>query len=156
MDRTDPTMAARRQRWNEQAASVLAELRTPPIYLPEPTESAEQQSLFQWAALQAGAFPDLSLLYHIPNGGARSKATAGRLKAEGVRAGVPDLCLPVPRGAHHGLYIELKRRHGSKVSPAQREWLDRLSAQGYDTAVCYGWEDAASTIMAYLRQEASA
>lgn len=128
----------------------------PPLYLPEPTESVEQQHLFQWAALQSGAFPELHMLYHIPNGGARSRATAGRLKAEGVKAGVPDLCLPVPRGTAHGLYIELKRRRGGKVSPAQREWLERLSARGYDTAVCYGWEDAAGRIMAYLLQEASA
>lgn len=129
---------------------------TPSLYMPEPTESVEQQHLFQWAALQAGAYPELNMLYHIPNGGARSKATAGRLKAEGVRAGVPDLCLPVPRGQYHGLYIELKRRRGGTTSPAQRDWLARLSARGYDTAVCHGWEDAAERIKAYLRQEASA
>jgi hypothetical protein len=128
----------------------------PPLYLPEPTESVEQQNLFQWAALQSSAHPEVAMLYHIPNGGARSKATAGRLKAEGVRAGVPDLCLPVPRGPYHGLYIELKRRHGGQVSPAQRDWLNRLRERGYAVSVCRGWEDAAQTIMAYLRQAVSA
>lgn len=133
-----------------------ARASVPPIYLQDPTESVEQQRLFQWAALQAASRPELEMLYHIPNGGARSKATAGRLKAEGVRAGVPDLCLPVPRAQYHGLYIELKRQHGGQTSPSQKDWLRRLSAQGYDTAVCHGWEDAASMIMAYLRQEANA
>ena len=67
------------------------------------SESQEQQALFEWAELSKRCFPELELLFHVPNGGARSKATAGRLKAEGVKPGVPDLCLPVPRGAYHGL-----------------------------------------------------
>lgn len=78
--------------------------------LPVPTESVEQQCLFRWAAFQSGRFPELALLYHVPNGGSRKKAEAGRFRAEGVKAGVPDLCLPVARGGFHGLYIELKRR----------------------------------------------
>lgn len=74
-----------------------------------PTESVEQQCLFRWAAFQSGKYPELKLLYHVPNGGSRKKSEAGRFKAEGVKAGVPDLCLPVARGGYHGLYIELKR-----------------------------------------------
>ena len=87
--------------------------------IPVPTESAEQQALFMWAALQSAAYPELTLLYHIPNGGSRHKAEAGRLKAEGVKAGVPDLCLPVARGGFHGLYVELKRERGSRTSEEQ-------------------------------------
>lgn len=60
--------------------------------LPVPTESVEQQCLFRWAAFQSGRFPELALLYHVPNGGSRKKAEAGRFRAEGVKAGVPDLC----------------------------------------------------------------
>ena len=70
-----------------------------------PTESVEQQCLFRWAAFQIGRYPELKLLYHVPNGGSRKKSEAGRFKAEGVKAGVPDLCLPVARGCSHGLYI---------------------------------------------------
>lgn len=119
-----------------------------PISLPVPTEAQEQITLFSWAAVQA--VPELALLYHIPNGGSRHKAEAARLRAEGVRAGVPDLCLPVPRGGFHGLYIELKRLRGGRVSDRQKEWLAALGAQGYAVAVCNGWEDAAGTIMGYL------
>lgn len=75
--------------------------------LPVPTESVEQQCLFRWAAFQSGRFPELALLYHVPNGGSRKKAEAGRFRAEGVKAGVPDLCLPVARGGFHGLYIRV-------------------------------------------------
>lgn len=92
----------------------------------------------------------LNLLYHVPNGGSRHKAEAGRLRAEGVKAGVPDLCLPVARGQYHGLYIELKRQRGGRTSDHQSEWLDALSAQGYKAALCYGWEQAAGTIIEYL------
>ena len=69
---------------------------------------------------------------------------------EGVKAGVPDLCLPVARGQYHGLYMELKRQRGGRTSDHQSEWLDALSAQGYKAALCYGWEQAAGTIIEYL------
>lgn len=119
--------------------------------LPVPTESVEQQSLFQWAAWQSNTYPELSLMYHVPNGGSRNKAEAGRFKAEGVKAGVPDICLPVARGGYHGLYIELKRLKNSKTSDEQKLWLDNLSKQGYFVAVCKGWENAAQTIIHYLK-----
>lgn len=32
-------------------------------------EDNEQITLFQWASLQSGKFPELKMLYHIPNGG---------------------------------------------------------------------------------------
>lgn len=114
------------------------------------TESQEQQLLFEWAALSAGKWPELALMYHIPNGGSRSKSEAGRFRAEGVKAGVPDICLPVARGGYHGLYIELKRVKGGRVSPAQQGWIAALRDQGYCACVCKGWDDAAHVIKAYL------
>jgi hypothetical protein len=122
--------------------------------LQAPTESEEQQTLFSWVEMQAGRYPELRLLYHIPNGGRRSKAEAGRFKAEGVKPGVPDLCLPVSRGTYHGLYIELKRLRGGKVGDAQTAWSDALTKQGYYTAVCRGWIEASKVILWYLSLEA--
>lgn len=117
-----------------------------------PLEDVEQTCLFRWAAYQQAAAQELKLLHAIPNGGYRSKATAARMKAQGVKPGVPDMCLPVPRGTYHGLYIELKRQKGGTVSPDQREWLADLRAQGYAAYVCHGWQEAADTIMGYLRE----
>lgn len=91
------------------------------------------------------------MMFHIPNGGKRGKAEAIRFKAEGVKAGVPDICLPVPRGEWHGLFIEMKRREGGSVSPEQTAWLEALMHAGYYTAICRGWEDAQRVIVAYLR-----
>ena len=116
-----------------------------------PTESVEQIALFQWSAWNEKSMPELILLHHIPNGGHRSKATAGRLKAEGVKSGVPDICLPVPRGGFHGLYIELKRVSGNQPTKHQKEWISTLERGGYKAVVCFGWETAAKTITEYLK-----
>ncbi len=113
------------------------------------TEHEEQVSLFQWAELAAIKRPALGLMFAIPNGGKRHKATAAKLKAEGVKAGVPDIFLPVPVGAYHGLWIELKTQTG-KPSPKQQVWLKALAAQGYQAAVCYGWMQARQVLLAYL------
>lgn len=117
---------------------------------PIPTESNEQQTVFEWAKVHEGKWPELKLLYHIPNEGKRSRITGARMKAEGLRSGVPDICLPVPRGEHHGLYIELKRRRNSKVTQKQLEWIEDLVAQGYVAAVCRGCDEAISLITSYL------
>lgn len=113
-----------------------------------PTEHDEQRALVELIAWHANQRPALALLYAVPNGGARHKATAGRMKAEGQRAGVPDLVLPVARGGYHGAYVEMKRP-GGKVSPEQRAWLAALAAEGYYTAVCYGADDAERVLLAY-------
>ena len=120
--------------------------------VPAPTEAEEQTELFTWAELLRGRFPELRLLYHVPNGGSRNRIEAARLQAQGVKAGVPDLCLPVARGKYHGLYIELKRTRGGRISEAQEGWLEALAEQGYAAAVCKGWQDAAETIKKYLMQ----
>ena len=116
-----------------------------------PTEGEEQARLFSWCRMQSRQHPELELLFHIPNGGSRNKAEAGRFKAEGVKAGVPDLLLPVPRGGYHGLFIELKRLDGGRLRTEQKAWLDRLRAQGYRTAVCRGWEEASEALLEYLK-----
>lgn len=118
-----------------------------------PTEHQEQVALFDWAAWQAGLWPELRLLYAIPNGGKREIRTAAMLKSEGVKPGVPDICLPIPRGGKHGLYIELKRRKGGTVSPAQEAWIRALCLQGYECCVCCGWDQARETILRYLQND---
>jgi len=115
-----------------------------------PTESDEQAALFSWAAMMRGKRPELQLLFHIPNGGVRSKSEAARFKSEGVKPGVPDICLPVARGPYHGLYIELKRQKGGRISEAQKKWLTELSLQGYLAVVAYGWKEASQIIEDYL------
>lgn len=104
----------------------------------------------QWWALQSQIMHlDYRLLFAIPNGGNRDAVTGAILKAEGVRAGVPDLCLAVPSGQFHGLFIEMKTQRG-RASSSQKEMLSILSAQGYDVSICHGFDDARDKILHYL------
>jgi len=116
--------------------------------IPEPSEHDQQCSIFRWAKLME--YPGLALLYAIPNGGFRHKATAKRLKDEGVKAGVPDICLPVACGGYYGLYIELKKKSNNFVTVNQEEWLERLRGQNYYAVVCRGEDSAKQTIIGYL------
>lgn len=119
--------------------------------LPMLSEAEEQTALFRWAEDFAKyRYPELALLYHVPNGGSRNAIEAKHLKQQGVKAGVPDICLPVARGKWHGLYIEMKAGR-NKTTPTQDEWLENLRAQGYVAEVCYGWKQAAEMLEQYLQ-----
>lgn len=118
-------------------------------YKPYVHENVEQTCLFRWAAYEQGKYPELNLLYHIPNGGSRNKYEAANLKRQGVKAGVPDLCLPVARGKYHGLYIEMKAGKNTP-SDLQKDWLKALNKQGFLAVVCYGWEKASEVLIQYL------
>ena len=77
-------------------------------YYRKRSEATEQERVINWATFYAKDFPELDLLHHIPNGGSRNQLEAANLKRQGVKAGVPDLCLPVARNGKHGLYVEMK------------------------------------------------
>lgn len=85
----------------------------------------------------------------IPNGGGRSRAEAGRLKAEGVKSGVSDLFVALPAAAQHGLYIEMKAAKG-RVSDEQRAWIERSLALGYPAHVCWSADEAFEIWRAYV------
>ncbi|MCY1278189.1 VRR-NUC domain protein [compost metagenome] len=114
-----------------------------------PTEDEDQIALIQWFDRWAPA--ELrGRLAAVPNGGHRNKATAGKLKASGVRAGVPDLQLLTPRHGFAGLIIEMKRVKGGQLSQEQADWLAWLNAQGFCAVICKGFEAAQATIKGYL------
>ena len=112
-------------------------------------ESGHQEAIIQWCQYRYGTYPELELLYHVPNGGRRDKAEAAALKRQGVKAGVPDLVLPVARGGFHGLYIELKAPGGS-VQKSQKEYIAKLEQQGYLAQVRIGWQAAVELLSDYL------
>lgn len=116
------------------------------------TESGAQCAVMTWALYAEGKYPDLKYLHHIPNGGLRHPAVAAKLKVEGVKPGVPDLCLPVPRGNYIGLYIEMKVG-ANKTTTDQDWWLAHLSHLGHKTAVCYGSTSAIEVLEEYLTQD---
>lgn len=113
------------------------------------TEAQEQKALIQWAKWQEKRYPELKLLYHCPNGGTRNKMEAANLKRQGVKAGVPDLFLPVPKNSKHGLFIEMKVGR-NKCTDNQKKWIRNLLEQGYEVKVCYSCEEAIQIIKKYL------
>lgn len=117
---------------------------------PEPEEDVEQICLFRWREYNLGKWPELSLMIHIPNGGKRSKAEAARLKQMGVKAGVSDVFLPVPRKGCHGLWLEMKRRDSGRPTEEQLKWIEEMTGQGYAATVCHGWERAVKVIAEYM------
>lgn len=118
-----------------------------PEQLAKSSESSQQSALFCWAA-QSG-IPELKRMFHVPNGGSRHIAEAAKLKAMGVKAGVPDIFLPVITARFNGLWIELKNAKGV-VSKEQQEWLEYLASQCYATRVCFEWKEAKQAILEYL------
>lgn len=119
-----------------------------------PYEHDEQKAVFQWADLQAPRIPELQWLYAVPNfAGRLGKATArhgAKLKAEGRKAGYPDIGLDVARGGYHGFRGEMKRTQGGTVSPEQKAWHVWLREQGYFVVVARGFEPMRDAILDYL------
>jgi VRR-NUC domain len=107
---------------------------------PQPSEYDEQCALARWLDF-------VGILYcHVGNGEARSPAAGAKLKRMGVKAGVPDILVfdPPPNPAHaqaRGVAIEMKTQHGS-LSEKQKGWIERLTADGWLTYVCRGFDDA--------------
>jgi hypothetical protein len=113
-------------------------------------ESEIQRGIFEWAALQCGKYAVLRSLYHTPNGGRRDAISGAKLKKEGVKSGVPDLCLPYNNGKYGALYIEVKTANG-RISENQKRWLETLNRQGNLAIVCRSAEEARSAILEYIR-----
>lgn len=161
------------------------------------TEHAHQTALFMWANMASKfgplaaadplsycvkdyvhgygtngnlPIPQLSRLFAIKNAGHGDKIRGNHSRAEGIKPGVPDTCLPVPvwRGEidgetgkelseyhKHGLYIELKRpvstgKRAGVTSSEQDDWQDYLRSAGYAVDVCHGWLAAKNSILTYL------
>lgn len=115
-----------------------------------PTEFQEQKALFDWARIAEKYYPELCMMFHVPNGGSRNPIEAVHLKSSGVKSGVPDICLPIPRGNFHGLWIEMKSETG-KLSRQQRSWMTALREYGYSVATCFCAEEAMQIIKLYLK-----
>lgn len=113
----------------------------------KPTEAQEQQAVVEWC--DAMGVP----VFHVPNGGSRHPAEAAHLKAQGVKPGVPDLFVPVARGGYHGLFVEMKRGKGGRLTKEQAEWIRLLRGQGYCAWCCHGAENAIPLVERYVAGE---
>ena len=126
------------------------------------SEEAAQAAVIDWSKNRRvrARMPEVALLFHVPNGGARHGAVGAKLKATGVKRGVPDLLLPVPRTRARGdtlrdmwtgLAIELKRgTNDVEKGDSQYRWLRRLQRQGWATDVAHSARQTIALIEEYL------
>jgi hypothetical protein len=106
-----------------------------------PSEHFEQREFVRWFRQGYKGVR----IFAIPNGGARSMATAGRLKVEGVSPGVPDLFIPDWR-----LWVEMKRVKGGSLSAEQKDWIAYLEGCGYTCMVAKGADQAKEMVLGFV------
>lgn len=116
-------------------------------------EHQEQAALFAWARLAQGRYPELRLLNASLSGVRLFPGQARKAKSLGMVRGFPDVFLPVRKAGYGGLFIELKRPRGGKITPEQRAWLEELGEQGYLAVCCRGFEEARTVIQSYLSEK---
>lgn len=123
---------------------------------PKPDEHQIQKAFIDWVHAMEGLQPILRYSFAIPNGGGRNKGQAGRLKAEGVRAGVSDWMLPIDnREGYKGLLIEFKRESlKSQLTDEQALYLAGMTLQGWACFVCRSTEYAILVVSAYCKHQA--
>jgi hypothetical protein len=116
---------------------------------PRELERVHQVALIKWVRTVRDIYPVLKLLYAVPNGGKRNLRVARKLKAEGVLAGVADLCLPAARRGYHGLYLEMKSDEGV-ATEEQKEFLRGVSGEGYCAVIAQGVDEAKAALEWYI------
>lgn len=115
------------------------------------SESQHQMAVMKWTQQESirRKWPELKLLFHIPNERYCTPQQGKNLQRMGVKRGVPDLFLPVPRGRYKGLWLEMKTERGTTTDD-QEWWGRQLQGQGYMWEVCHGWESAVRVLEWYL------
>lgn len=114
-----------------------------------PLEAQEQEEFAAWCDAKR------LLWAHIPNERKATIRVMSELERQGLKKGFPDNFIAHPNGKYHGLFIELKRakKHLSRVSKEQREWIKALNEKGYAACVCYGAEAAKKVVLEYLGEK---
>ena len=113
-----------------------------------PKEKLEGQKLTAWARQN---YLIKKLFFKINNEGSKNSLDGWQNQLEGVLAGVSVYFLPLPKGKYHGLFLELKRTKGGKVSALQVEWVKLMRENGYAAGICYGADHAIEVIERYLK-----
>lgn len=118
-------------------------------------EGNEQAVLIRWLLGEkmrgepVGQLYDV--IYHVPNGGQRSKSTGAAMKRQGVKSGVSDLVVMDARGGWFGLYMEFKASppHTAALAQSQHDWLALAYDRGYCAVLAVGLEEAKAVLREY-------
>lgn len=113
----------------------------------ESPEHDMQKAFFEWLNLVHPEEDEVT--FAVPNGVRCSKSQAVKLKAEGLKAGIPDVFMGVPRGTFPGLFIEFKIKP-NKPSEAQKSKIASFKSRGYRCEVIYNIDDAMNLVNEYV------
>lgn len=120
--------------------------------LPVPTEAQEGDTLVAYLRTRNITFT------HIPNetgSSIEAKRRAVRMKRQGTSRGFPDYVIALPGIGM--LYIELKRKRGSKTSPEQAAWVEVINqCPGAEAHICKGASEAVNIIERFLNAQSAA
>lgn len=123
-------------------------------------EHIQQVMVFDWRDLNEHLYPCLKYMYAIPNAGQRHPAVGAKMKAEGLKPGMLDFCLPWPKlycgdDPVHGLYVEMKTppKQPSKISTEQKDCLKYLISVGYEAHVAWSADEAIGIIKNYINPD---
>lgn len=109
-------------------------------------ESSDQMRLFCWIRTRPDIHP---YTFSVPNDRKTNRIMGAILKHMGLKPGVSDICVSIPKGQYHGMFIELKF---GKNKPTQHQinFIDNMREKGYHALVCVGYEAARAAIEEYM------
>ena len=114
------------------------------------TESQIQKGFVRWFR---GRYTEIEpLFFAVSNGGIRNAWTAKIMKDEGVRAGVSDLILLIPKHGYAGLLIETKKPDGNQ-SESQKEFERLATKFKYLYVIVRNQEDFERLMMWYIENK---
>ncbi|HEJ9120496.1 TPA: VRR-NUC domain-containing protein [Serratia marcescens] len=115
-------------------------------------ELEEQAALIEWGAktvIDSNRIGDY--LIHIPNERKRGPKAARDAKLLGLRDGVPDLFLALPRNGYAGLWIEMKSITGiATLEPI--DWMSKLQNKGYSVVLSHSFSIVKDSVMKYMEK----
>jgi len=112
-------------------------------------EADIQSEFFNQVKLFFPRIPD-KLLFAVPNGGSRNKLEAINLKRQGVKAGISDTILLIPKGGFASLCMEFKTKTG-KQSEEQKEFQKQAENCGNKYVIVRSVKDAIQEMKNYLK-----
>lgn len=108
-----------------------------------PLEEEEQAAFVEWLEHMNLKFTAIPNSTWTP-----SFAQKAKNKKVGLRPGFPDLVIITPKGL---LFVEMKRKRGSKTYPEQLEWKRKLNElSGVQSEICFGADQAIDFVEQFL------
>ena len=117
-----------------------------------PLEKEEQINFVDFCKSQNITVISTQNGFKMPKNAFNWAAYSNSLKRLGLSKGFPDLIVLARNKSqtHEVLFIEMKRQKGGRVSPEQKEWIERLDNDGYCVGVAKGFESAVKILEKYL------